>query len=370
MLKIKILSIMIPIITLSIIVIKPFYIVVFFIMFSAEPLFFIHDVFFLLKNKKKYCRIEIEEINISSSSIILIWLEYCRISAFLKLYTLLSKKRKISASSLLKTFFIIIFSIPYRFLNVTFVVFYKNKEDFKSGIAYLYYSFFYLAKDKKIEVINEEIFLNCYTIGKLFKKIDISRMSEEQIINFIIDLKTITREFQFYEKSNSELVKLVKSITYGKNDKIIQAGHYTYCEKYNTIHATSNIQNFLLLNNQKIDIPLRSLIKPGADNPGTIVTRENAKIRFDHNTFKWIPQYELNYIKYNNLELFNLPYERWSYIDNQHKILVEVLEKNNISLSEDAKLLIDELSAGLYTENLLSSKSNDFLKEIQDTKNL
>jgi hypothetical protein len=60
-------------------------------------------------------------------------------------------------------------------------------------------------------------------------------------------------------------------------NKLIFNTHYGIIEKGNTLHATSNIPKEILIT-QKIGLPIPSLIKKGAENPGTIVTIKPNKV--------------------------------------------------------------------------------------------
>ncbi len=121
----------------------------------------------LWNNRNEYYVIEMKEVSTDKLNIFEIWVEYCKICAFTRVYLVLAKK-KISLYNMLIGFLIIFFGIPIKILKL-FYFFLVNDKSFREGLEVLFYKNFFLVKGRKIEILNNNVLLNCYTIRKLLK---------------------------------------------------------------------------------------------------------------------------------------------------------------------------------------------------------
>ena len=84
---------------------KSLYTLWFVLILFYEYLWFINFIINIYNNYTKYYIIEVEEINISDKNSFEIWIEYCKLQEFKRLYILLMKNKKLNALNIFKTFF-------------------------------------------------------------------------------------------------------------------------------------------------------------------------------------------------------------------------------------------------------------------------
>ncbi len=251
--------------------------------------------------------------------------------------------------------------IPKRFLELFFYFLY-NKKSFREGLEILYYSSYYEMKESKIEILNGEITLNCNTVGKIIREI-YNGHNKLMVIKTIMSLKDASEDFRNYELKNQQFIKMTSAGIITKEGTVITNPHYMYQEKNYTIHATSNI-GVRLDSSQFSDVALSSLIKEGAVNPGTIIS-DNAKISFLTRNSKLIPMYEINALKFNKIEVFDLDIDSYKYIHNKNLIYREIMLLNLKRVDEK---LIKELTANYYTNSLSIISREDIIEEMENIK--
>lgn len=105
----------------AVIYLKPFYAITIFIFFIGEY-FYILRLFIELFNRYfdgSYTKIEIKDEVLFRKNIIELWYHYLKMNAFNKVYSSLSKKR-FSLNTIIISLFILLFSIPFRFLKIIY----------------------------------------------------------------------------------------------------------------------------------------------------------------------------------------------------------------------------------------------------------
>lgn len=190
-------------------------------------------------------------------------------------------------------------------------------------------------------------------------------ITPQECFNLIIDLKKATQNFKDYEK-DTEKIKLVLGKIRNDEKFITNVLHYTFYEKGNSIHQTSNT-NFKLEHNQKIDISIPEIVKPASIKPGTIVTRNIMFI--GKKEAVWLPQHQIQSIKHNNLNLFDLPNDEIKYIQEKKMILKEIFLTNLNSDISDQDIFLRDIEIGNYTAMLENSKNyeiEDMIENILD----
>lgn len=347
------------------------YIYVIFLVFVWEYYYFCFYIHKLYINKT-YCLIKISKLDFYESNILELWLEYCKICAFKKLYAILNKNKQISIKSLLKLLIIFILNIPYRLLMLYYKAITSKEEKFRDFLEVLLQKEIFMCQNLKIESIEKKIYLNCHTFSELImhlKKFGKIKNDKETIEKFK-NLAKICQNFYEYETKKENCVRLKKAVLFydeRKEDKSSTFGHYTYQEKESCLHATSkkpleiyyrNETNVLNQVTKKIiqfaDIPVNSLIKPDASKPVTIITKNFYKLKFNEFVYKWVPIQEINAIKYNNLDMFTLNDDDYRYQKNKQEILndalCDIIGEKNKDLSES--LLLKELTTNCYTPDM------------------
>lgn len=343
---------------------KPLYSLWLVLILFYEYLWFVNFIINIYNNYTKYYIIEVEEIDISAKNSFEIWIEYCKLQAFKRLYILLMKNKKLNTLNVFKTFFIIIFSIPFKLLTLAyFFLVKKNNEKFRTNLNTLYVNSYNKLKYCKIEVLNKKIYLNCFTVGKLCNNLlkRNSLINEENFLYGIRALKTQSKEFEKFEIENIEL-NLISAKD--KNNDLIYWPHYGWKEGTTTLHGTSKLPSYLHVT-QLNDVPIPDLVKFGAKNPATIITKDVTKV-FTLNKLKFVKKQDLESIKYNHPELFKQSKEDYTYINYKHKIYENILYEffkleKNINSS-----LVNELRTNNYNFILSYANEKDFIEEYND----
>jgi hypothetical protein len=226
--------------------------------------------------------------------------------SFEKIYILFSKKKK-NINFFIYMFLIYILGIPFRFVKLVYYFTFKNNDSFRENIEYLYINKYHQLRELKIEIYENEILLNCYTLSKLILRLNMSHLTNEQKLDALIKLRKIASSLHKHEDIHKQFVKMYLSTI----DNTSKIPHYTYIEGYNSIHATSNSPT-KISNNQSYDIPIPSLIKKGAQNPKSIIT-EKGTFK-ESSKYKFVNVYELDSLKFSHKEKFNLNNMSFKYM--------------------------------------------------------
>lgn len=283
--------------------------------------------------------------------------------AFKRVYAVLSK-RKMSFYILSRSLCFFILGIPKRFVDLLFYFIFTNKGGFKDGLENLYYHSYYELRYLKIEVLESKFTLNCNSIGKIALKVS-NGYNSKKVFDLICSFKKASQDFSDYELKNQKYVRMISAGITTEEGINIRTPHYLYEEKGNIMHSTSNT-NTNLEKSQFREVAINTLIKEGAKNPGTIVSK-NAKISFITKGSKMIPMYELDAIKYNKIEFFDLSQHSYKYIYHKNLIYREIMRTHLGYVDEN---LVKELSSNHYTAVLSNATIEDILNEIdRDNKN-
>ena len=356
-----IIRIVLSILLLVLIYFRPLHIISF--IFLSEYLYIMIYLLNIRKNFNDYHCLDVIEIHTCNLSIPEIWIEYSKLMAFKRIYSVLSKK-KINLYVIIMSFCFFIFDIPKRFLDLAFYFIFKNKKSFREGLEILYYHSYYQLRYSKIEVLNREFTLNCFTFNKLIVKIKHKNIGKQEMFNLFWDLKEASKDFDRYELNNQQYVKMISGGIITEENVRIKVPHFIYEENNSTIHSTSNI-DIRLENSQSKCIPMPSFIKPGAKNPGTIISVKS-KIYSVTGAYKIIPMYELNLIKFYNIEIFDLSCEYEKYIKEKQGIYIDILRSH---LNNFDDVLVRELTGNLYTNAFSNLSNKDIIDELDRIRN-
>lgn len=372
MVKIKIISFLIPFLILFVLINKPIYSVIFLILFIYEYFFILLYISLIYINKYKYYSIEISEKDISNMLTIEIWIECCKINAFKKLYYILNKKKKITLINLIKIIIILTFSIPIKFLQTIYNIFYKNnRKTIKNKFIYYYHNILYETKNKKIEIMNQKIYLNMktikYTLGEFIKNIKFEPNAvikqKKDVSDFIKELREPSFKILKNNEYNKELFTFQKATFYDHKDQIIQKGHFFHKSGKTFLHHTSST-NFNKLDNQKIDKNIPTLTKPKSIKPGTVLSDKISKIKYI-DEIKEVPKYEVDSILFNNKNEFDLEIDELTRKFNE-EIKSEVyliMKKNGISTNNT---LFMEIMSGTYAKEILEVSDEEVDKIVHN----
>lgn len=282
-------------------------------------------------------------------------------------------KKKIKLSSIIKIFAIILLSIPVKFLKLFCFFIFKNKKTFTEGAKILYYTSYFLLKDCKIEIFNKNIYLNCRSVGKLLKHTKCQKFETEELVNFLKALKTLCVRYYAIEINSPKLVELPLAKIKLKEGFIINPLHYTHQEGDHSLHATSNIPK-LLFPSQKATIPMISLVKKGALNPGTLINLNSLVSKVGSNA-KIISAYELENVKRGYEEFFKLDRDIAAYLAEKDAAYRELF-RNHLGFENlisddltDIDTLFKELTGNAYTNIFVNISDSELWQEVLNFKN-
>lgn len=319
-------------------------------------------MFFLIKTNKYYIRLNITEPDLSSMTNIDLWFTYCKINAFIKIYYLFLKKKKITLSSILLTSVIYLFQIPFRLLKLSYY-FITSKESFRTSLTLLTLDLFILVRDLQIEVLNKKIYLNCNNAKKMVNLILNSNklIDKTNFCQGMIQLQKASKNFskkeEEYGKKEVNLCKIYDL----RGNVISRSPHYTVIENKTSIHAISNT-NVNLLAEQRVDGIIPTLVKNGAIQPGTIISRGISSVKIIPNRSIWVPNSEIDIIRANHEE-FEVDANIRSYQVEKDETFREILMEN----FKLGKNIPNELWRGLryneFTRDLNAVNTNFFQEE-------
>jgi hypothetical protein len=147
---------------------------------------------------------------------------------------------------------------------------------------------------------------------------------------------------------------------------VTNTDHYTYFEKGHSIHATSNVP-CKLDDNQKISIPLPSLILKSAKSPASIITNKGVYEKSPN--YRKISSYELDSIKFDNTDMFSLDTQSHQYNYEKNFRYEYILHIYLKGYTVDP-LLHKELKANCYSHVLANSSDEDLINEISKYRDL
>lgn len=364
----KIVQFFILLLGVIIIYFRPLYLLIFLILFCFEYFYFVQYLFFVyLYMDNSYHKLTINRLDVAKCRSFVIWININHLNAYRRIYLLLHAK-KFDIKNILIILMILFFNIPFKFIYLLIDLI-KSKHKFRDWLEIKYTTLYHQTKDLKIEILNKNIYLNCFTLRKfvgsiLHIKPDLTR---QECFNYLHDTKIALQRFSKYEKNNDKVKMTLAQI---KLDKDVTQHHYTFIEKKTTIHQTSNV-SFKLTENQRLGVSLPDLTKHNSKNPGTIITK-NIDYLNNEKSYVWVPEYQISSIKFDHLDIFNLPKEKHDLIVSKNEILTEIFRTNlSVNLNNQEEIL-KNLRIGNYTfviENTSNKEMISIIKDIIDEIN-
>ena len=275
--------------SLILVYLKPSYGFFFILFFFIEYFYIIYyfSLFIKNKNSNKYNLITIDKYKYCEKSSLELWLEINKINAFLKLY-IFTQKKKISTYSIISMLIVILLQIPLRIIILTKKLLYCKGRNLKERLLIIYDLSYDSSKNLKIEIMNKNIYLNCFTLRELVCNIIKMnpKIKSNECYKLIDLLKTHSIGYNKFELSSKDRVQTYMSKIITKESYEIPFMHPTYIWdlkmnkfRYNqentimTIHGTSNVE-ISVTSTQYIGSPINDFIKKNAIKPGSIVTLE------------------------------------------------------------------------------------------------
>lgn len=352
---------------------------------------FLFEYYFLFLNitkiffsKAKYFSIEINknENFFWNSNILELWIKINYVEAFIKIYTLLSKKKK-NIKYFFKILILFIFGIPFKIIKTIYEILSQDGKIVEKFEKY-YASKLLISNNMKIEVLNKKIYLNGFTLGKLVNTVhkgntnSLKDVNKDKnlifniYLNLINDLKSVNKDIIKKNLEFNKNIFIEKIITKNKEEEIIIKNYYGVVDIYKnnlfkSLHSTSNIPKNLN-EYQKTYSPIPSMVIKNSKNPGTIETKYVKKVLYSGNK-KIIKMNELSNIV-SQLEKEDDNYYNISkdYLVNSNNIILiykNILISYNFDTNNEIILsLINDLSSGNYNLTLENSNKSDIKFEI------
>lgn len=344
---------------------KPLVFILFWSLFYFEYTWFLIYSSKLWYGRDDYCSISIKELDVSELNIIELWIEYCKICAFSRLYLLLSRK-KIGFLGLILYVVILVIGLPYKLVKLFYFIF-KCKGDLRDSLDQLYFRVYYTYRYNKIEVLEGRIYLNCYSLLKLLIKSDVRHLSKKCQFEYLDVLRKKCYEISLLDRQRSSNVKFEMSKLILKENIEISQPHYTYLEKRGegnyTIHPTSNLPS--LENSQKATLAMPSAVKHGSKLPATVLSFDVVGIE-KINKVKVIPSQEMEDVLYDVVDIYGLPMSRCEYTRDKDIQFHEIIFNHTKHCEKFIIELKKELRCGYYNYSLLNASDLDILKAVAE----
>lgn len=304
-----ILKAIVSIIVITFFYYKPFYLTISLLLFLNEYFYFWNYVFSYFEAKKKinYKVFKIDYVNPNTLSNLELWEKICKINAYKRLYIILLKK-KINIKSIIVALIAIGIGVPIKMLLIL-KYFFLAKCSLREALTRLLFINFHEIEKLKIEINGKKTYLNCSSreiIVRYLLKSDFTK-SNTSITNTFAAISDLRRNVDggrkiAYERlttmslgflETEEGHKLTRA--HYSNEKIISLSG----ESVKTIlHSTSNVPKLLDFS-QKSAIAIPGFIRPGAQNPGSIITTGNYKFVKVPMAERFIYKWKLDYVYYS-----------------------------------------------------------------------
>lgn len=237
---------------------------------------------------------------------------------------------------------------------------------------YLYYRNYLPFKNSKIEILNGNIYINCYTYGKFIRGLEhsASDIPREKFILFIKELINLLSKQYNMELNEKEIIELRASKMYHNDECISKHPHYSYIQDNVSLHSTSNI-NFDLHPSQILGNPMLSMITHNAINPGTVITT-SPDIRYTNSKMP-ISKREVELFMYSHPDKFKLSCSSIEYIYEKQYAIDSVVLKYYSHSGILNSTLISHLRSNLYTDTLINlndSNISDGYDTIKDSSSI
>ena len=337
-----------------------------------EYLYFLNYIFAIVKYRKNvsYHSFKINEIpnNLSSFEV---WIKICELNAFKKIYTIALKK-KLNPKSFIIVSIIIVLGVPLRLIKIcSFIL--KRKNSLKDSLIEYFYFEFASVKGRKIEIVNNKVYVNCSTRVDILRKL-ISmypHKTHQELAFFYKGLIEVNQKFaNSYQKIATLQVpfhlarlKTEEGFMIKKNHWSNQTDHSIRGESQRSvIHATSNVPE-ALSKSQISSIFMSDLKQPGSKNPGSIITSGDFKIDRISETPKYVWKWQLENVYY---DVYGLDHKSIynSLFENKKAAIDEYLNVKNTQLCK-------QILSGSYEQVLNLDRSagvNEIYEELKNIK--
>lgn len=323
----------------------------------------------LWSKRNSYHAIALLDVDFNDLSAWEIWLEYSKLQAFKRLYTILAK-RGFSWKNLIWGMVIYFFGIPLRFLKLLRYL-WNNPNNLRQALVILHCRSYWPIQNFKIEIHNNCIHLNCFTVGRFVYNLFRTGASKKDILRTYIIVKQTNKEFIDFEGSKKEETILKQMSFYDDNDNNIQRLHFGLVEKKTTLHATSKIPMNIVQsgkNKQHIEPAMVAMTREGSKRPCTIITENVSNIEYGEKT-KTIPKIQVDSIMYLHSNLFEVDIKSIQYFAHKKTtfgaIFTSFLQEKYQKLDDE---FLKEVANGNYANALEISNEYEVMDMIENLK--
>lgn len=217
-----------------------------------------------------------------------------------------------------------------------------------------------LVKDLQIEVLKNQIYLNCSNLIKLGKII----LNENQFLDknaFCKGMNALGAASKKFSKEEETfgLREVYLCTIYDENGKpYSEIPHYTIVEDKATIHATSNVRR-IFSQNQRVDGVIADLVKNNSIAPGTVITVGYGGTKKISNKTIWVPNSQIDAVRANHEE-FEVHLNIRNYQKEKEEAFAEIL-KDFFKLEGNIRTdLLRKFHFNEFARDLNNSSFNDF----------
>lgn len=330
--------------------------------------FFVISFLFKILTCKSYIKISPSRCDLFQASWMWIWVEYCRISAFKRVYVLFLRKPP-TFTNILVFLVVVLLGVPLRIMRVAFNMLKMSDYGFRVRLEILYEDLLNSLGNTCIEVLDGKILLNChtrYTLALLLRKVS-PRSSNEELLNKWKLVKFHLLDFRNFEEKTGERFKMMgatlRAVAEGKTTSL----HYTQnmsikqFQLDGLIHSTSNV-NAQIEINQYPSTALRDQILAKAPNPGTILTLNPFQFTWvGSSNFKMVNEWDLKYSLHNIDKNLLIKIDDVEYFKEKNATIAWALGTDKESRH------VKDLCCGLYDVVLNSSSDADMMEALNST---
>lgn len=190
---------------------------------------FFYFLFLHTKYKKlsKYSCISCGQYVYGDKNIFELWFYINKLGAFQKIYNIAG--RRFTFSSFILCVVLVIFQIPLKLIYLLRDILYCGGSSLNDRLSYIYDDRYDRLKNLKIEFIDKNVFLNCYTLHNLAKSLmALERMNKQRCYDMLKLLGHHCKGFDEFEKSERERIMFFMSTIETKEGVKIPFAHPSY----------------------------------------------------------------------------------------------------------------------------------------------
>jgi len=262
----------------------------------------------ITSNKAYYSRYVIPPYD-QEASLTQMYINYSAAIAFARVYALLRKNKKINTKQFVLALVFALASIPQRLVRLARDVI-LSEDDVRTNFIRVCWRTHGDLKYQKIEIVNNEIDINCGTHQEAIQMLLKNKIPREKIFKLVMELRRSIYDFKIRELA----LRKEEKLQYIKPEGVNWPSHFGKHENNVMFHATSTTPPALGVN-QYVSAPIADLVKFGAKSPATIITLGVKPVYGNKSII--VPQHQVDSMRYSHPEIFPLSGDRFAYANDK-----------------------------------------------------